>query len=75
MNCGDKLHIAGRVIVPILSLPEPRKGYSECLFQAHGLLKYVALRAIWYRSYNLKNMKNPHRGVLLLVAGFSLQLY
>ena len=23
--------------------------------------------AVWYRSYNLKNMKNTHVGVLILV--------
>ena len=29
--------------------------------------KYVMLCAIWYHLYNLKNVKNTHRGVLLLV--------
>ena len=28
---------------------------------------YVMLCAIWYHSYNLKNVKNTHGGVLLLV--------
>ena len=27
----------------------------------------VVLCAIWYHSYNLKNVKNTHGGVLLLV--------
>ena len=27
---------------------------------------YEALCAIWYRFYNLKNVKNTHRGVLIL---------
>ena len=31
--------------------------------------------AIWYHNKNLKNVKNAHGGVLLLVAGWSLQLY
>ena len=30
-------------------------------------LKYVMLYAIWYHLYNLKNVKNTHGGVLLLV--------
>ena len=30
-------------------------------------LTYVTLCAIWYHLYNLKNVKNTHRGVLLLV--------
>ena len=29
--------------------------------------KYVMLCAIWYHLYNLKNVKNTHGGVLLLV--------
>ena len=36
---------------------------------------FVVLCAIWYHSYNLKNVKNTHGGVFLLVAGWSLQLY
>ena len=28
---------------------------------------FVVLCAIWYHSYNLKNVKNTHEGVLLLV--------
>ena len=28
---------------------------------------YVVLCAIWYHSYNLKNMKNTHGGALHLV--------
>ena len=35
--------------------------------------------AIWYHLHNLKNVKNTHGGVLLLVklqdAGLSLQIY
>ena len=30
-------------------------------------LKYVVRCAIWYHLYNLKNMKNTHGGVLILV--------
>ena len=37
------------------------------------ILIYVMLCAIWYHLYNLKNAKNTHGGVLLLV-NFSLQL-
>ena len=29
--------------------------------------EYVVLCAIWYYSYNLKNVKNTHGGVLLIV--------
>ena len=36
---------------------------------------FVVGYAIWYYLYNLKNVKNTHGGVLILVAGFSLQLY
>ena len=39
---------------------------------------YVVLCAIWYHSYNLKNVRNIHGGVILSVskvAGLSLQLY
>ena len=32
-----------------------------------SLLYYVMRSAIWYHSYNLKNVKNTHGGVLLLV--------
>ena len=28
---------------------------------------FVVLRAIWYHSYNLKNVENTHGGVLILV--------
>ena len=38
----------------------------------------VMFCAIWYRLYNLKNVKNTHGGVLLLeklLQDFSLQLY
>ena len=31
------------------------------------MLTYLVRCAIWYYSYNLKNVKNTHRGVLLLV--------
>ena len=31
------------------------------------LSRCVMLCAIWYHSYNLKNVKNTHGGVLLLV--------
>ena len=31
------------------------------------ILQYVMRCAIWYRLYNLKNLKNPYWGVLLLV--------
>ena len=30
-------------------------------------LLYVVLCAIWYRSFNFKNVKNTHEGGLLLV--------
>ena len=44
-----------------------------------SILYYVMRSAIWYHSYNLKNVKNTHGGVLLLVklqdAGLSLQIY
>ena len=29
--------------------------------------QYVMRCAIWYRLYNFKNVKNSHRGVLILV--------
>ena len=32
-----------------------------------GLLKYVLFCGIWYHFYNLKNMKNIHGEVFLLV--------
>ena len=35
--------------------------------QEYDHLLYEMLRAIWYHSYNLKNAKNAHGGVLLLV--------
>ena len=40
-------------------------------------LKIVMRCAIWYHLYNLRNMKNTHEGVLLLVKlqAFSLQLH
>ena len=38
---------------------------------------YVMLCVIWYHLYNLRNVKNTHEGVLLLVKlqARSLQLY
>ena len=39
-----------------------------------SIIPYVMLCAIWYHLYNLKNVKNIHGGVLLLV-NFYLQLY
>ena len=45
------------------------------LSKALDFLPYVMRCAIWYYLYNLKNVKNTHGGVLILVAGFSLQLY
>ena len=41
MKCGDYLHTKGRVMVPLLSIVEPRSRYSQCLFQGHELLKYT----------------------------------
>ena len=35
----------------------------------------VMLCAIWGHLYNLINVKNAHRRVLLLVAGFTVQYY
>ena len=43
---------------------------SRILFTAREQLfyeKYVMLCAIWYNLYNLKNVKNTHGGVLLLM--------
>ena len=39
--------------------------------------QYVMRYVIWYHLYNLKNVKNSHGGLLLLVKlqAFSLQLY
>ena len=31
------------------------------------IIRHVVLYATWYHSYNLKNVKNTHGGVLLLV--------
>ena len=36
-----------------------RIGFKNC--------KYVMRCAIWYHLYNLKNVKNTHGGVLILV--------
>ena len=33
----------------------------------YGILVYVMHCAIWYHLYNLKNVKNTHGGVLILV--------
>ena len=43
----------------------------------HVASSYGMFCAIWYDLYNLKNVKNTHGGVLLLVKlqAFSLQLY
>ena len=40
--------------------------FCKCLLKLIKLI-YVVLCAIWYHSYNLKNLKNTHRGVLILV--------
>ena len=44
---------------------------SDCWMSSNVLLqteiKYVTLCAIWYHLHNLKNVKNIHDGVLLLV--------
>ena len=32
---------------------------------------YMVLCAIWYHSYNFKNLKNTHGGVLLLACNFT----
>ena len=33
----------------------------------HRVKRYVVRWAIWYHLYNLKNVKNTHEGVLILV--------
>ena len=49
-----------------LSFP---RGTSSMTCKAMSILDitYVLLRAIWYHLYNLKNVKNTHGGMLLLV--------
>ena len=37
-------------------------------------MTYVVRCAIWYHLYNLRNLKNTHGGVLILVAGFGFSL-
>ena len=41
MNWGDLLPIIRIAMIPILSLDLRLNRYSECLFQAHGSLKYT----------------------------------
>ena len=45
------------------------KDHHERLFHAGAshTLSYVMFCTIWYHLYNLKNVKNTHGGVLLLV--------
>ena len=53
------------------------KDWKETLEEKEAFV-FAVRCAIWYHLYNLKNVKNTHGGVLLLVskvAGFSLQLY
>ena len=60
----------------ILSFP---KRLLPTFFNSHVLITNsdAMFCAIWYRLYNLKNVKNTHGGVLLLIKikPFSLQLY
>ena len=54
--------------------------HSQNMQQGIGFLRqfsYVMFCAVWYYLYYLKNVKNTHWGVLLLVKlpVFSLQLY
>ena len=54
------------IIIPIQVI-FPRIG-DHFVVNLWRLLKlYQTLCAIWYHLYSLKNMKNNHRGVLLLV--------
>ena len=48
-----------------------RKMLQDCRVKGSENFQ-VMFCAIWYHLYNLKNMKNTHGGVLLIV---SLQLY
>ena len=50
----------------ILFLNYTDVGWNPYVFSFYRL-SYVMLCAIWYHLYNLKNVKNTHGGVLLLV--------
>ena len=56
-----------------------QQSYCQLFFNSHVLItnSNVMFCAIWYHLFNLKNVKNTHGGVLLLVKtqAFSLQLY
>ena len=41
--------------------------YKICMTVPLNVAKYMMRWAIWYHLYNLKNEKNTHGGVLLLV--------
>ena len=50
--------------------------FSPCQsdYEKNFLLSNVMRCAIWYHSYNLKNMKNTHGGVLILKPATLLKL-
>ena len=64
-----------------LEATEPLRGgtllFTTKLTSIISFPKNVMFSAIWYHLYNLKNVKNTHGGVPLLVKllAFSLQLY
>ena len=61
-----------------LSYHRSQKSCCQLFFSSHVLIANsdVMSYAIWYHLYNLKNVKNTHGAVLLLVKmhAFSLQL-
>ena len=63
---------AGVTVIAVFNKIKYEKG--EMLTQER---QYVMRYVIWYHLYNLKNVKNSHGGLLLLVKlqAFSLQLY
>ena len=40
---------------------------GSCIYPIKSNIEYVTLCAIWYHFYSLKNVKNSHGRVLLLV--------
>ena len=63
-----KLQKVSQIVFHVLAI---QKLDSNCLFFIYHLFYdqavYVVCCAIWYHLYNLKNVKNTHGGVLLLV--------
>ena len=64
VSTGFKSAITSKL--PVLSL-ETRSLMNSSIYQNQNRWTFVMRCAIWYHLYNLKNVKNTHGGVLILV--------